>query len=102
MKNITMPRPVAVHSLAYHSERGEETINRTHVDSYTAFPAEGAELIRELAAGATPFQTAKWYGTTYGTDVDMSDFLDRPGDPTQARHPVRRQGLGRAVCSPFA
>ncbi|MGP4027115.1 hypothetical protein [Actinomadura sp. 3N407] len=106
-----LERPVAVHPLAYRADRGEVTVGRTDIDSYAVFPADGAELIRELAAGSTPLQAAEWYAETYGADVDLADFLDRlaalrflvsPEDPAPVRRQVRWQRLGRAVFSPFA
>lgn len=104
--------PVAMHALVFQTDGDEVTVGRRDIDSYGVFPAEGAELIRRLAAGATPREAADWYHATYGEQVDVLDFLlaldelgfvRAPGEPAAGEVPwVRWQGLGRAAFSPLA
>ena len=45
------------------------------IDSYGIFPADGAALLRHLAAGAPPDEAEHWYTRTYGETVDLPEFL---------------------------
>ncbi|MGJ6969518.1 hypothetical protein ACSDR0_47305 [Streptosporangium sp. G11] len=105
-----LDRVVRLRRLVYLAEGDDVTIGRPDIDSYAVFPADGAELVRKLADGATPRQAADWYKTTYGESVDISDVLDAleelefTGGPDQESmtEPVRWQRLGRALFSPVA
>jgi hypothetical protein len=83
-------------------------VGRTDVDSYGAFPPDGAALLRELQAGRPPATASAWYTARFGESVDMEDFLDTlraldflvadseaPAVPAQ----VRGRRLGRLLFS---
>jgi len=106
-----LDRPVAMHALVFQADGDEVTVGRRDIDSYGVFPAEGAELIRRLAAGMTPREAAGWYHTVYGERVDIMDFLlaldelefvRAPGEPAGEAPQVRWQRLGIAAFSPPA
>jgi hypothetical protein len=101
-------RAIAMYPLVYFTDGGEVTIGRPDIDSYGIFPPDGAELVRLLAAGATPDEAAQWYAAEYGEFPDVSHVLaaldelafirggdDQPEDPG----PVPWQRLGRAMFS---
>lgn len=107
----TLDRPIPLHSLAYRVDGDEVTIGRTDIDSYAVFPADGAQLVRELAAGATPREAAARYAVAHGSDVDLVDLLERLSElgfvrsadqSAAADGPVAWQRLGRALFSPVA
>lgn len=50
-------------------------VGRRDIDTYAAFPADGAELLRRLQAGADVDEAGRWYEERYGEAVDMADFL---------------------------
>jgi hypothetical protein len=76
------------------------------------FPADGAALIKRLAAGSSPTEAAHWYAEEFGETVDMGEFLElleefemlvRDGEEIAVdTGPVRWQRLGRALFSPVA
>jgi len=105
----SLDQPVVLHELTYLDEGAEVTVGRPDIESYAVLPAEGAALLRRLAAGATPRAAADWYESTYADRVDIADFLDAieelgflraPGESVVAQKPVRWVRLGRAVFSP--
>jgi hypothetical protein len=115
-------RPLAIHQLVYLADGDEVTIGRPDIDSYAIFPEDGAELVRRLAAGASPEEAGRWYEDRYGERVDLDHvlaalgelgFLADPGgpgtDPTggsrtaaAAPPPLRWCRLGRVLLSPAA
>lgn len=101
--------PLRLHRLSYLPDGDDVVVGRTDVDSYGVFPRDGAELLKELAAGRAPAEAAEWYFRRYGTSVDMAEFLDTlseldfllPADarPTGSAEPLRWQRLGSAIFS---
>src|SRR5262249_36861157 len=84
------------------------TIGRRDTDSYGIFPTDGAEIVRRLAAGATPREVARWYEAEYGEAVDVEDVLAALDELGLIQHPddvgtgtmvVRWQRLGQALFS---
>ena len=102
-------RPLRFHPLAFLEDGGEVVVGRSDIDSYGVFPADGAALVRELAAGRAPADAADWYADTYGEHVDMTDFLatlhelqlvrSEQEPEAVAGAPVRGRRLGRALFS---
>jgi hypothetical protein len=102
-------RPLRLHPLTYLEDHGEVVVGRTDIDSYGSFPPDGAELLRQLAAGYAPEDAAQWYADTYGEQVDMAGFLDLLDefrflvrDDDTAAPLVRWRRLGGWVFSPVA
>jgi hypothetical protein len=114
-------QPLAMHQLVYLADGDEVTIGRPDIDSYAIFPEDGAELVRRLAAGASPEEAGRWYEDRYGERIDLDHvlgalvelgFLAEPGgpgtDPTggfpaaAAPPPLRWRRLGRVLLSPAA
>jgi hypothetical protein len=97
--------------LTFIPERDGILVGSPLTKSYAIMPADGAELLRRLTAGTSVDEAARWYGTTFGESVDMTDFLatlhdlgfikaagETPAEPR--RIPFKR--LGRAAFSPLA
>ena len=106
-----LDRPLALHALAFLDGGDEVTVGRPDIDSYCVLPADGAALLRRLAAGSTPRQAARWYDETYGESVDMAEFLEAMDElgfvadadqPAPSTAPVPWQRLGRLTYSPVA
>jgi hypothetical protein len=104
-------RALAIHPLVYFADGEEVTIGRPDIDSYAIFPPDGAELVRRLAAGATPDEAGRWYESEYGLTtsvdhvlaaLDELGFIRRDGEPAANAGQVRWQRLGRAAFSPVA
>jgi hypothetical protein len=102
---------LAFHHLSFAPEGDDVVVGRRDIDSYGVFPADGAALVRELAAGRPVPDAARWYEDTYGEPVDVDAFVDtlseleflRPADvPLAAVEPVRWQRLARTLFSPVA
>ncbi|MFF1838845.1 hypothetical protein ACFVXE_32345 [Streptomyces sp. NPDC058231] len=85
-------------------------VGRRDIDTYVAFPADGAELLRRLQAGADLEEAGRWYRDRYGETIDMADFLETlrelqfirsPEEPDApaAREQLSWQRLGRIVYS---
>ncbi|MFF4342237.1 hypothetical protein ACFY00_20185 [Kitasatospora sp. NPDC001540] len=105
--------PLRFHRLTYLDQGDEVVVGRTDIDSYGAFPPDGAALLRRLEAGTDPRRAADWYRAEFGEEVDLDDFLDtlraldflREDDPPgedraePAARPVPLQRLGRALFS---
>lgn len=107
----TPDEPVALYPLTFLEEDDEVTVGRVDTGSYIVLPLEGAELLRQLEAGLTQRQAARWFADTYGEQADVTDFvagLDEvgfvraAGEVAVAGTPVRWQRLGKAVFSPAA
>ncbi|GAA0587119.1 hypothetical protein GCM10010172_85260 [Paractinoplanes ferrugineus] len=121
---VDLDRPVAMPPLVYLHEGDEVTVGRPDTDSYAVLPADGAELVRRLAAGMTPRAAAEWYAEAFGADVDIAEFLADLAElnlaqldpaqlnPAQLNHaetppsaapaPARLQRLGRLLLAPPA
>lgn len=104
-------RMIPIHSLIYFADGDEVTIGRPDIDSYAIFPPDGAELVRRLAAGATPDEVARWYEAEYGETADIGHvlaaldelgFIRKDGEPSAVAGQVRWRRLGRAMFSPVA
>jgi hypothetical protein len=100
--------PVALHPLTFLEEGDEVTVGRADASSYIVIPADGAGLLRQLAAGRTQRQAAEWYLGAYGEQVDVADFVAglreagfvlAEGEVAGTVRPVRWQRLGAAVFS---
>lgn len=106
---LDLDRPVAVHPLTFLEESGEVVVGRPDIDSYGVFPADGAALVRQLAAGMSPAQAARWYSASYGEQVDIAEFISTLDelrflgavDPA-ASQPVRWQRLAQWMFTPVA
>ena len=100
------------HRLSFAPDGDEVVIGRRDIDSYGVFPADGAALVRELEAGRSLRDAARWYEAKYGEAVDVEAFVAtladleflRDGDEALAgeRRDVRWQRLGRALFCPLA
>ena len=109
---MTMAGPVlAFHPLSFVPDGDDVVVGRRDIDSYGVFPADGAALVRQLAAGRPVADAARWYEQTYGEAVDLDafvgtlaelEFLAPPGPSRRCAEPVRWQRLGRALFSPVA
>ncbi|WP_393097034.1 hypothetical protein [Streptomyces sp. LN325] len=63
------------HELSFVPEGEEVVVGRLDTGSYAVFPADGAELLRQLMRGMTLGAAADWYETTFGEDADLQDFV---------------------------
>lgn len=112
MLSAELGTSVRLYPLRYLPEGDEVVVGRTDNDSYGLFPADGAELLQELAKGRSPAQAAAWYEQRHGEPVDIDEFIETlreldfvlpDGDgAVDAAGPVRWQRLGRAAFSPVA
>ena len=100
---------VPFHALTFLDEGDEVTVGRLDIDSYCVLPADGADLLRQLAQGMPPEAAASWYAARYGEPVDIVEFLaamDELGfvspDAPAAVGQVAWQRTGRAIFSPVA
>ncbi|MBB5868372.1 hypothetical protein F4553_001751 [Allocatelliglobosispora scoriae] len=105
-----LDRPVALHPLTYLVEGDEVTVGCQATDSYGVLPADGAALVRRLAAGLSPNEAARWYADTYGEQVDVVEFLDAltelefidgASGSASAAPPLRWQRLARVMFGPI-
>lgn len=101
------------HELSFVREGDDVVVGRLDTGSYAVFPADGAELLKQLTEGMPLTAAADWYETTFDEEVDLDDFVEtlhdlgfvrEDGGPhaTTVSAPVRLRGLGRAVFSPVA
>ncbi|GAA1985397.1 hypothetical protein [Catenulispora subtropica] len=104
-----------IHSLSYVADGDEVVVGRVDTGSYAALPADGAELLKRIAAGMALDEAAQWYEDTFHEQVDVDDFVETlrelgfvrdeadgaDGTPAAAP-PVRFQRLGRVLLSPVA
>ena len=108
--SVTVPTngTIRLHRLTMVTEDDGVMVGRPDIGSYALFPAEGAQALRLLDAGASASGVADWYRETCGTSLDVDDFLavledlrflrgDGEDEPRQA--PVRWQRLGRLAFS---
>jgi hypothetical protein len=108
---LHLDRPLRLHPLTYLDEGDEVTVGRADTDSYGLFPPDGAALLRQLEAGNSPGEAARWYQEQYGEAVDIEEFLDvledldllvRDGEEAAIAQTIGWQRLGRALFSPMA
>jgi hypothetical protein len=100
-----------LHDLSFVSEGDEVVVGRLSTGSYAVFPADGAELLRQIGEGMPLGQASAWYEGSFGEPVDIDEFamtlaelgfVREPGAERDPVRPVRLQRLGRAVFSPAA
>lgn len=101
--------PLAFHPLTFVAERDGVVVGRPDTESYAMLPADGAQLLRQLADGMPVAEAATWYQATYAESVDMADFLAavrglgfvrEHGEDAAAPRQVRYQRLGALAFSP--
>ena len=111
MPVLDLDQPLQLHPLTFLEEGDEVTAGRADISSFGLFPADGAALLRRLAAGSSPNEAARWYSEHYGEGVDVVEFLGIlddlqliVGDGQTVPPPprIRWQRLSRAVFSPTA
>lgn len=99
------------HPLTLVPDGPDVIIGRTDIDSYAAFPVDGAELLDQLRSGMDSEDASRWYEERFGEPVDLADFLNtlreleflREANEAVARpEPPRWQRLGRVAFSPPA
>jgi hypothetical protein len=109
--SFDLDQPLRLHPLTFLDEGEEVTVGRADINSYGMFPADGAALIRQLAAGSSPNDAARWYTEQFGEQVDMAEFVEllaefdllvADGEEVTEVGTVRWQRLGRALFSPVA
>jgi hypothetical protein len=105
---LDLDEPIRLHPLTYLAEGEDVTVGRADIDSYGVFPADGAELVRRLEAGASPNEAAGWYQQQFGEMVDIAeliealdelDLLVADGEEIVTSKPVKWQRLGGALFS---
>lgn len=111
-----MSDPVlAIHELSYVPDGDEVVVGRMDTGSYAVLPTDGAELLKQIAAGMAPEQAARWYEDTFSEPVDVEDFIDTLRDlgfvrdttdaddtPATPPTPIRHRRLGAVLLSPPA
>ena len=109
--SFDLDQPLRLHPLTFLDEGDEVTVGRADINSYGMFPADGAALIRQLVAGSSPNDAARWYTEQFGEQVDMGEFVEllaefdmlvADGEEIAEIAEVRWQRLGRALFSPVA
>lgn len=103
------------HPLTFVSDPPDIIIGRKDINSYAAFPEDGAELLKQLQAGKNLEEAAVWYQECYGETINIADFLEtlhdlqflcEDGEEVPATISKRSsaiwQWLGRAAFSPVA
>lgn len=112
---MTIDTTLAFHPLTFVSDPPDVIVGRKDIDSYAAFPEDGAELLKQLQTGKNLEEAATWYEERYGEAINMDDFLetlhdlqflreDGEEEPATAAKPSSAfwQWLGRAIFSPLA
>lgn len=105
-----MGATVSLHRLTMVAEDDGVMVGRPDTGSYAVFPEEGAQALRMFADGAPAEEVTAWFERTYGSPLDLDDFLETltdlgflrtdDADDVPAEQPrVRWQLLGRAVFS---
>ena len=103
-----MQDALAFHPLTFITERNGVMVGRADTESYAMLSADGAGLLRHLADGMSVADATRWYESTFGEPVDMTDFLaalaglgfiKRAGEISAEPRRVRYQALGRALFS---
>src|ERR1700730_8229670 len=109
--SFDLDQPLRLHPLTFLEEGDEVTVGRADIHSSGMFPTAGAALIRQLVAGSSPNEAARWYTEQFGEQVDMAEFVEllaefdmlvADGEEIAEVAEVRWQRLGRALFSPVA
>jgi hypothetical protein len=99
---------ILFHALSYVPDGDDVVVGRIETGSFAVLPADGAQLLRRLAAGQPAPEAAAWYEECFGEPVDIEDFLESmdglgfiraPGTEQEAARPPRFQWLGRLLFS---
>ncbi len=106
---------LSFYPLTFVADTPDVIVGRKDIDSYAAFPEDGAELLKQLQAGSRPEEAASWYQDRYGETINMADFLEtlhdlqflrEDGEEVSATLPAQPstlwQRLGQALFSPVA
>lgn len=101
--------------LIFMPDAPDVIIGRKDINSYAAFPEDGAELLKQLQAGSSVEAAAAWYQDRYQENIDMVAFLETLQDLQFLRENVEEEPpatteqssplwlwFGRAVFSPYA
>ncbi len=106
---------VRLRPLTYLPETDGVMVGCAQTDSYALLPPDGAALLEQLTL-RPPDEAGRWYESTYGEPVDVSDFLDTVAElgfvddgPLGPRHRLDRRAVGlrwqrtgRVLYSPLA
>lgn len=106
----TTEQPLAFHPLTFVAEGDDVLVGRPDADdSYAVLPRDGAEVLKRMAAGASPAAAAAWYERAYAQRLDIDDFLSSVAelgflraageDVERDAAPVRLRRLARAAFS---
>lgn len=71
-----MDEIVRLYPLTFVPDKPDVVVGRVDIDSYAAFPEDGAELLKRLQEGLSPREAAQWYEEQYGETLDVVDFLE--------------------------
>lgn len=112
---MTNDKTLLFYPLTFVADAPDVIVGRKDIDSYAAFPEDGAELLKQLQSGRTLEDAATWYQDRYGEGIDMADFLETlhdlqflraSGEEEQVLTPARSsafwQWVGRVLFSPVA
>lgn len=112
---VTIDTTLVFYPLTFVPDSPDVIIGRKDIDSYAAFPEDGAELLKQLQAGKGPEEAAAWYQERYGEAINLEDFLEtlhdlqflREGGEEEPAVVSKRssafwQWVGRAAFSPVA
>lgn len=75
-------RKIYLHPLTFLPDAEGVSIGRFGSDTFAVFPEDGAELVKQLQAGLTLGEAARWYQETYQEELDMDDFVETLRDLT--------------------
>lgn len=111
---MTSNSSIKIYPLTFVPDGSDVVIGRIDIDSFAAFPEDGAELLKKIQAGLPPQEAAAWYEQQYGEPIDIDDFLEALRDlqfvregadadaPLAPAKTVSLQWLGKAMFSPVA
>lgn len=112
---MTSDTTLTFYPLTFVIDLPDIIVGRKDINSYAAFPEDGAELLKQLQAGYSLNKAAQWYQDCYGETIDMEDFLGTLRDlqfiyeGSEEQYPMLPersatiwQWLGRAAFSPPA
>lgn len=113
--HVATDATLSFYPLTFVADPPDIIVGRKDIDSYAAFPEDGAELLKQLQAGSNLEDAAAWYQKRYGEPIHMADFLETLRDLeflresgeqeapiTSAQSSPVWQWLGRAAFSPLA
>lgn len=64
------------HPLTILDDPPDIMVGRMDIESYAAFPEDGAALIQQLQAGMSLQAAKAWYQEQYGETLDLADFIE--------------------------